>query len=348
MIRSSGHRRRARGASALPAIVPIALAMSITPNHPGAAWATRSQNAMWKVRNPTIARSSAIADAAITTEAAFSSARSSAAAGAPATTSRGSARARTAATPNTRTDSATVAPLPTSCSNTAGTAATKPTTPDVRPSLAFASTSSSRRVTTVGTTALFDTRYAFDSTRLTSASGNSARLSMCTAIARLTSARAPAMRAIVRRRPPGIRSIAGATSGASTVNGAIVMTRKRATRHRAARGSVSKNTEPARATATIASPAAIAACVRASRVNGDGRRGATRCHRVGTAPDCPPLMAPSLRPAVKVLCATDDVDHPHAGRGVSAWPTRTCNRVRGWSRCGSVSPGRARSWRAGA
>ena len=75
--------------------------------------------------------------------------------------------------------------------------------------------------------------------------------------------------ATVSRRPPGMRSMTGPTTGATTANGAIVSSRKSATLLRACAGSVLKNTDPARATAITASPAAIAAWVRASRVNGD-------------------------------------------------------------------------------
>lgn len=74
---------------------------------------------------------------------------------------------------------------------------------------------------------------------------------------------------ITSRRPPAMRSIAGPMSGATNRNGTKLIPRNSSTRLRAASASRLNSTESARATAIAASPAAIAAWVRASRPNRD-------------------------------------------------------------------------------
>jgi hypothetical protein len=72
---------------------------------------------------------------------------------------------------------------------------------------------------------------------------------------------------MTRRRPPAMRSMVGPISGATNRNGTNVMARNSSTRPRAASASMLNSTESARATAMAASPAAMAACVRANLLN---------------------------------------------------------------------------------
>lgn len=151
------------------------------------------------------------------------------------------------------------------CRMPAGTTATAPTSPEMRPSLEFASTSSSSLRTTVGTRALLEIAYVFCATIAMNASGNSSRLSALSAIAIESATRTTVTIWITRRRPPAIRSIAGPMSGATNRNGTKLMPRKSRTRLRAASASRLNSTESANATAIAASPAAIDAWVRARR-----------------------------------------------------------------------------------
>lgn len=80
------------------------------------------------------------------------------------------------------------------------------------------------------------------------------------------------MRTISNRRPPGMRSITGPMNLPSTRNGANETARNNSTRPRASPGVIERNSESASATAMEASPAAINACTRTSRVNGDGEK----------------------------------------------------------------------------
>jgi hypothetical protein len=72
----------------------------------------------------------------------------------------------------------------------------------------------------------------------------------------------------VRARP--YRSTSGPISGATTANGAMVSTRYRMIRGRAASTDTLKKSEPARDTAKNTSALALTACVWASRMNGIG------------------------------------------------------------------------------
>src|SRR5438067_13290 len=71
---------------------------------------------------------------------------------------------------------------------------------------------------------------------------------------------------MARRNPP--RSSSGTSNGPATASGAMVRPRYRATWVRAAPGFSEKNTESARATATSASPAALAMCTSAYASSG--------------------------------------------------------------------------------
>ena len=145
-----------------------------------------------------------------------------------------------------------------------------PASTPINASLALASTNRLSSSTTVGTIELFATAYVRDSTRAPNAAGNSSRLCTTDAIARQISTRPTHDSTIINRRPPLMRSMAGPRKGATTANGVIVSSSDSATRPRAAWGPMSKNSEPARATVTNASPAVDSAWVTASRENGDG------------------------------------------------------------------------------
>lgn len=149
----------------------------------------------------------------------------------------------------------------------AGTTATTPTKPEINPSFELASTSSSSLRTTLGTRALFEIVYVFWPTIAPNANGNSSRLFALSAISTDRTTRTTAMIWITRRRPPDIRSMVGPMSGATNKNGTKLMPRNSSTLPRAASASRLNSTESASATAMAASPAAIAAWVRASRLN---------------------------------------------------------------------------------
>lgn len=78
-----------------------------------------------------------------------------------------------------------------------------------------------------GTTALLTTPYAFEATRTPRAAGYSSMLPVTTApdSSRAMNARAMNAPAIAARRPCGRRSRRGPMTGASSVNGAIVIAR---------------------------------------------------------------------------------------------------------------------------
>ena len=177
-IRSSCWLRRRIGPSAFPAIVPMALNSSTRPNHTTEAFWLRSRNASWKVRKPTIARTTAIPEAASTTPPDRSSSFSLGPAGVAATTSRRNRVARPVATMYSSTAKHSVMRTSISLSSTAGSTTTKPAMPASRPSLELASTSSPSSATTVGTSALLEIAYDLASTRNRKARGNSQRLEM--------------------------------------------------------------------------------------------------------------------------------------------------------------------------
>ncbi len=80
-------------------------------------------------------------------------------------------------------------------------------------------------------------------------------------------ARASSVMRIIVLRPPAIRSMKGPMSGVTIANGAMVKRRYRAIFGLAESGS-RKKSEPASATAIIASAAALERCVIAILVNG--------------------------------------------------------------------------------
>ena len=86
-------------------------------------------------------------------------------------------------------------------------------------------TSEKRGGSSRGTTALRTTPYAFDATSTPSAAGYSSRPPVATAPDSISasSARASIAPAIAARRPCGSRSSSGPITGASRVNGAMVM-----------------------------------------------------------------------------------------------------------------------------
>ncbi len=151
-IRSSRSCWRTIGPTALPASVPMAENASTTPNHAVGVPVLRNQKAIWNVRNPTTARSSAIADAARRMPPERSSAASTGCSRSAATTMRfGMFHAITAAPAKISAENATVACGLMTCRAIAGTMAMKPTSPAMSPSFEFASTSSLSLRTTLGT-----------------------------------------------------------------------------------------------------------------------------------------------------------------------------------------------------
>src|SRR5436190_2478705 len=111
--------------------------------------------------------------------------------------------------------------------------------------------------------------WTFDSTSRTNAAGN--RTSVVTLGAANTAATArpsAAANAMARRERP--RSSNGASSGPATATGAMVSPRYSATFSRACPTGSEKNTELAKATATMASPATLAMCTSEYRSSGSG------------------------------------------------------------------------------
>ncbi len=140
-MRSSGTRRRSQGARVAPAKAPRALAATTSPNHQAGASSARRAKATRNDRNPTTARSTAMALAASRIPAPRSSARSADVAGAAATRVRGMREAATVAATNTRVASPRTHDGPSWSRATPGTAASSPTMPLIRTSLELASTS---------------------------------------------------------------------------------------------------------------------------------------------------------------------------------------------------------------
>ncbi len=83
---------------------------------------------------------------------------------------------------------------------------------------------------------------------------------MAPAITHVRSPRPPVAAASTLRRPCGKRSSSGPATGTSSANGSIVSSRYSATEVRASPSGTEKNSVPASATATSASPAADSAC----------------------------------------------------------------------------------------
>ena len=119
-----------------------------------------------------------------------------------------------------------------------------------------------------GVTALRVTPYAFCRTSTPNAAGSRVTVSLCCAapaIPQQSRPRASSVPSMMYRRPSRTRSSIGPMSGASTANGAIVMSSVSAIRPRAWSTEVLKNRVPASATATNASAAAPAAVSSMSR-----------------------------------------------------------------------------------
>jgi hypothetical protein len=267
---SSRSFERMNGARALPVIVSRLAKPSERPNHTRPASWARNQKNRWKKVKPALALNSNIAFEARFTRSECNSARSSRPAVPAAITSRGSRVAATKANPKMAAAYNSVASAPTVfCSIAAGMIAIAPIRPEIRPNFELASTNSSSVRTTVGTSALLEMAYVFCATIATKASGNSNKLVALNAIRIDSPTRTIVMIWITNRRPPAIRSIAGPISGATNRNGTKLIPRNSSTRPRAASASRLNNTESARATAIAASPAAIAAWVRARRLNLD-------------------------------------------------------------------------------
>ena len=150
----------------------------------------------------------------------------------------------------------------------AGIAAKNPTIPAVTPNFALASTKLLSALMSAGNRADFETRYVLLSTIAKNANGKSNSESSCDTIKTITTALNAAINKTKRRRPPGIRSITGPMNFAKIKNGAKLTAKNNSTRPRASPGVIDRNNESARATAMVASPAAMRACTRTKRVNG--------------------------------------------------------------------------------
>ena len=150
----------------------------------------------------------------------------------------------------------------------AGIAAKNPTSPAVTPNLALASTRLPSDLSNAGRSADFETMYVLLNTIAKKASGKSNKESSCDTIKTMTMARSDAIITTSRRRPPGMRSMTGPMNFAKIKNGAKLTAKNNSTRPRASPGVIDRNNESARATAMVASPAAMRACTRTNRVNG--------------------------------------------------------------------------------
>jgi hypothetical protein len=108
-----------------------------------------------------------------------------------------------------------------------------------------------------------------DDTRQPSAAGNNHTESAATApaSAQQQKARTAIVVPMAQRRPRRNRSRNGPISGATIANGSMVRARNSATWSRASPVGTLKNTVPARATATAASPAVLKACISSSRAS---------------------------------------------------------------------------------
>ena len=130
------------------------------------------------------------------------------------------------------------------------------------PVRAFAATSVISRGSSRGVTEARVTAYAFCSTSTPNAAGRSSTTSLCSTASTIpqhSRPRAISVPASRYRRPCCARSSIGPITGARTANGAMVMIRVSAIRPRAWSSEVLKNSVPARAMVTKASPAAPAA-----------------------------------------------------------------------------------------
>ncbi|NBU38699.1 MAG: hypothetical protein EBS32_10795 [Actinobacteria bacterium] len=84
----------------------------------------------------------------------------------------------------------------------------------------------------------------------------------------ISTARSSATPNMTARWPPLMRSMNGPMKRATTVNGAKLSNRNRMTFGRASFGLIERNIESASATAMMASPATMHACVRSRYVSG--------------------------------------------------------------------------------
>lgn len=122
-------------------------------------------------------------------------------------------------------------------------------------SLELARTRSSGLSTAPGTREALATACVFEHTRLRKAAGNSRREWIQVAIIRHAARRPTEAAKMMNRRPLRIRSMRGPTNGPTTAKGRTVHTRPSAVRPRATFSETLTKTDPARATATRASPA---------------------------------------------------------------------------------------------
>ena len=152
-----------------------------------------------------------------------------------------------------------------------------------------------------GTAAARATAYDRDATRHPRAAGNSQTESSTTAVASTHARKARVARVVpsAHRRPCRNRSSSGPMRGASSTKGAIVSSRKRATRPRASSVGIAK-TVPASETVRAASPATLTACSSVSRASPVSRAPSApvnpRKRRAAACPPRPTARAPAPPP----------------------------------------------------
>ena len=192
---------------------------------------------------------------------------------------------------------------------------------------------------TRGVTELRVTPYAFCSTSTPNAAGSRVTVSLCwtaPAIPQQSRPRASRVPIMMYRRPSRTRSSIGPMNGASTANGAIVMSRVSAIRPRAWSTEVLKNSVPASATATNASaaaPAAVSSMTRSRPVRPAPeacviRRMTRPVPRAVDAPARPVERSPDAKPPAARLACGRAPDSPMFPvfcvlRGVKPPPGRT-------------------------
>src|SRR5215472_9969037 len=231
----------------------------------------------------------------------------------------------------------------------------------------FAVTRVISRGSSLGVTEARVTAYAFCSTSTPNAAGRSSTTSLCSTAATIpqhSRPRAISVPASRYRRPCFARSSIGPITGARMANGAMVMIRVSAIRPRAWSSEVLKNSVPARAMVTKASPAAPAAdsSMRLDRpVRLAPEAPVIRCttrlvRRAAPAlarpleraaeetdrPACLAAVQASPNPIVPVFCVGPVAGNAGPGRRPPKWPHHRASMHPDGEQLLTVSPIRAR------
>ena len=276
---------------------PSALTASTAPKNQVGCLPAFSPNATRKVRNPTPARSNAIAVPASTMLGACSSARSSAVSGCGLRWPRGIRSASTPATPNTIAAATSTHSAPVSLRmSAAGIPPTAPAAMLISASRELAVTRAASSWTIAGTSALFATWWPLARTSTPKASGKSSRPLTLPAMRTQSPARPKHPKLMSVRRPLRLRSRSGPITGATSANGATVSSRYSRTFGRAAPGEMLKNSVPASATVTHASPIMLTAWAAARRPNGDSPIVRGSCIESAISPATIVAVAPNATP----------------------------------------------------